>query len=97
MAITDHFSRRHRGLTNQNGPAAASVEANLAECNDWCTKPDRKHFFGISRGSLLDRLPLLELGKRRGITEIGSHTKNLTNIDEMAKMLAGHNLGTRFK
>jgi len=46
--------------------AALSIAANFAEGNERLTKPDRKHFFGIGRGSVQKCVSLLELAAREG-------------------------------
>jgi four helix bundle protein len=46
--------------------AALSIAANIAEGNERLTKPDRKHFFGIGRGSVQKCVSLLELAAREG-------------------------------
>ena len=56
----EHVPRGYGFLADQLNRAAVSVAANLAEGNDRFTTPDRLHFFGIARGSMLECLPLLE-------------------------------------
>ncbi len=59
LAATEQFPRGYRFLADQLNRASVSIAANLAEGNGRFTKPDRKHFFGIARGSILECLPLL--------------------------------------
>ncbi len=71
LAATEQFPRGYRFLADQLNRASVSIAANLAEGNGRFTKPDRKHFFGIARGSILECLPLLELAARRGLIDAG--------------------------
>jgi four helix bundle protein len=44
---------------DQVNRAALSIAANIAEGNGQFTKRERKHFFGIARGSVREYVPLL--------------------------------------
>ena len=89
LAVTEQFPRGYRFLADQLNRASVSVAANLAEGNGRFTKPDRKHFFGIARGSLQECIPLLELATRRRLME--SEQKNLLSdsLEEISKMISG--------
>lgn len=54
---TEEFSRGYGFLTDQLNRAALSIAANIAEGNGRFTKPDRRHFFGIARGSVQECVP----------------------------------------
>ena len=60
LAATEHFPRGYGFLSDQLNRASVSIAANLAEGNGRFTKPDRKHFFGIARGSIQECVPLLD-------------------------------------
>lgn len=64
-AGTEVFPRGYAFLVDQLNRAALSIAANIAEGNGRFTKPDRRNFFGIARGSLQECVPLLELARRR--------------------------------
>ena len=64
---TEGFTRGYGFLIDQLNRAALSISANIAEGNGRFTKPDRKRFFGIARGSTQECVPLLELARRRGL------------------------------
>lgn len=66
-----------------------SISANIAEGNGRFTKPDRKHFFGISRGSVQECVPLLELAARQGFLKDGTHEKLKADLEVIAKMISG--------
>ena len=51
-AATEQFPRGYGFLVDQLNRAALSIAANIAEGNGRFTKPDRKNFFGIARGSV---------------------------------------------
>ena len=51
-ALTEGFPRGFYFLTDQLNRAALSIATNLAEGNGRFTKPDRKNFFTIARGSV---------------------------------------------
>jgi four helix bundle protein len=61
-SLTRGFPRGYFFLADPVNRAALSIAANIAEGNGRFTKADRKHFFGIARGSVQECVPLLELG-----------------------------------
>jgi four helix bundle protein len=66
--ICDHTERFGRGygfLADQLNRAAPSISNNIAERNGPFKKADRRHFFGISRGSVHECAPMLELARGR--------------------------------
>ncbi|MFG0329947.1 MAG: four helix bundle protein [Phycisphaerales bacterium] len=97
LATTEQLPRGYGFLADQLNRAAVSIAANLAEGNGRFTKPDRKHFFGIARGSVQECIPLLELAARRGLIEPAQHERFLDRLDEIGRMLAGliNGLGRR--
>ena len=58
---SETFPRGYYFLIDQLNRAALSVATNLAEGNGLFTKPDRKNFFVIARGSVQECVPLLEI------------------------------------
>ena len=58
--LTEQFSARYNHLADQVNRASLSIASNIAEGNGRFTKPDRKHFFGIARGSVQECVPQLE-------------------------------------
>ena len=63
--LTSGFPRGYWFLIDQLNRAALSISTNIAEGNGRFTKADRRNFFGISRGSVQECVPLLELAQRR--------------------------------
>ncbi len=87
--LTEGFPRGYRYLADQLNRASLSIAANIAEGNGRFTKPDRKNFFRIARGSLQECIPLLELARRRHLVEEGFHQQLKSQLEEIARMLSG--------
>jgi four helix bundle protein len=66
-ALTEGFPRGYGFLVDQLNRTALSIATNLAEGNGRFTKPDRRNFFTIARGSAQECVPLLEIARRRGL------------------------------
>lgn len=86
---TESFSRGYGFLVDQLNRASLSIAANIAEGNGRFTKPDRKHFFGIARGSVQECVPLLELALRRNLLTEQDHQDLKRRLEEIARMLSG--------
>ena len=86
---TEQFPRGYGFLVDQLNRAALSIAANIAEGNGRFTKPDRKNFFGISRGSVQECVPLLELAYRRQLLTEPNHIELKSRLEEIARMLSG--------
>ena len=74
-SLTKDFPRGYFLLANQLNRAALSIAANIAEGNGRFTKPDRKNFFGIARGSAQECVPLLEIARRSGFVQEAATNK----------------------
>ena len=88
-ATTEAFPRGYGFLADQLNRASLSIDANIAEGNGRFTKPDRRNFFGIARGSVQECVPLLELARGRLLITPERHTKIKNDLEEIAKMLSG--------
>jgi four helix bundle protein len=88
-ALTETFPRGYYFLTDQLNRAALSVATNLAEGNGRFTKPDRKNFFTIARGSAQECIPLLQVAARRGLLEEPKHNAFRQDLETIAKMISG--------
>lgn len=86
---TEGFSRGYGFLCEQLNRAALSIAANIAEGNGRFTKPDRKNFFGIARGSVHECVPLLELARRRNLLSDEQQSSLKADLEEIARMLSG--------
>jgi four helix bundle protein len=86
---TEAFPRGYGFLVDQLNRAALSIAANIAEGNGRFTKPDRRNFFGIARGSAQECVPLLELARRRGLLDDETHAMLKSHLEEIARMLTG--------
>lgn len=88
-ALTQKFPRGYYFLTDQLNRAALSIATNLAEGNGRFTKPDRKNFFTIARGSVQECVPLLEVARRRGLVDESQHEALRQTLETIAKMISG--------
>ena len=89
MQTTAAFQKGYYYLSDQLNRAALSISTNLAEGNGRFTKPDRKNFFTIARGSVQECVPLLELAYRRGLIDKETHNKFREELEIIAKMISG--------
>jgi four helix bundle protein len=88
-ALIETFPRGYGYLGNQLARASLSIAANLAEGNGRFTKPDRRNFFTIARGSVQECIPLLELASRRGLINSAQHTDLRNRLEEISRMISG--------
>jgi len=89
LAVCEKFPRGYGFLADQLNRASLSIAANIAEGNGRFTKADRKHFFVIARSSVQERVPLMEIGKRRGLISEESHASLRQQLEVRAKMISG--------
>jgi four helix bundle protein len=87
-SCTEGFPPGYRFLVVQLNRAALSITANIAEGNGRFTKPDRKHFFGIARGSVQECVPMLELARRRRFITEETHGELKERLEEISRMLS---------
>jgi four helix bundle protein len=88
-ALTEGFPRGYGFLVDQLNRAAPSIATNLAEGNGRFTKPDRRYFFTIARGSAQECVPLLEIARRRGLVNEPESTALQEQLEVIARMLSG--------
>ena len=88
-ALAQDFPRGFGFLADQLNRAALSIATNLAEGNGRFTKPDRKNFFTIARGSTQECIPLLEVARRRGLIDQSKHETLRQDLETIAKMISG--------
>ena len=87
--LTRDFPRGYYFLVDQLNRASLSISANIAEGNGRFTKPDRKNFFIIARGSIQECVPLLELSLRQGLLKPENHQRLKSDLEEISRMIAG--------
>ncbi len=88
-ALTESFPRGYGFLVSQLNRAALSIATNLAEGNGRFTKPDRRNFFTIARGSAQECVPLLEIARRRGLVQESAAHDLRERLEVIAKMISG--------
>lgn len=88
-ALTEGFPRGYGFLATQLNRAALSIATNLAEGNGRFTKPDRRNFFIIARGSAQECIPLLEIARRRGLVKDDAALALRDRLEVIAKMISG--------
>jgi four helix bundle protein len=86
---SEQFRGGYRFLADQLNRGALSIAANIAEGNGRFTKPDRRNFFGIARGSVQECVPLLELARRRDLLSTADHDALKSQLEETSRMLSG--------
>jgi len=85
---SENFARGDGFLADQLNRASLSISANVAEGNGRFTKPDRKNFFGIARGSVQECVPLLEMAFRRNLLTQNDHQTLKAQLEEITCMLS---------
>jgi len=88
-ALTETFPRGYGFLVDQLNRAAVSIATNLAEGNGRFTRPDRRNFFTIARGSAQECIPLLEIARRRGLVKEMESLASKERLEVIAKMISG--------
>ena len=88
-ALSEGFPRGYGFLVDQLNRAALSIATNLAEGNGRFTKPDRRNFFTIARGSAQECVPLLEVARRRGLVQQSVVAELKERLEVIAKMISG--------
>ncbi|MEI8018192.1 MAG: four helix bundle protein [Schlesneria sp.] len=87
--LTESFPRGYGFLSDQFNRASLSIAANIAEGNDRFTKSDCRNFFIISRGSIQECVPLMELAFRRKLLAFQDHEKLKSMLEQISRMLGG--------
>jgi four helix bundle protein len=77
------------GLTSQARRAAAAIPANVAEGYGRQSTASYAQFLKIARGSLNELETHLLLAERVGLTNPGSCSDTLKQVDQLGKMLGG--------
>lgn len=89
IGLTGDFPRGFGFLGNQLHRAALSIATNIAEGNGRTSKPDRRNFFTIARGSTHECIPLLEIARRRKLVSPQDWNRFRWELETIGKMLSG--------
>ena len=89
VSLSHEFPRGFGFLSDQLNRAALSIATNLAEGNGRFTKPDRRNFFTIARGSAQECVPLLEVARRRELIDDARHAALRKDLETIAKVISG--------
>ena len=76
-------------LLDQLQRAALSVALNIAEGNGRFHKKDKLNFFYISRGSIFECVPLLQVLRSKKILNDDEYQKLYTELETLSKMISG--------
>jgi four helix bundle protein len=87
--LTESFPKGYYFLTDQLNRASLSIATNIAEGNGRFTKRDRRNFFIISRASLQECVPLLEIAKRKQFISVVEVSDLLNQLEVISRMISG--------
>jgi four helix bundle protein len=74
-------------VTDQLGRASYSVVLNIAEGSAKQTKPDRRHFFTISRGSVFECVAILDILRKEEKINDQQYSSSVKLADEISRIL----------
>ena len=74
-------------VTDQLGRASYSVVLNIAEGSAKQTKPDRRHFFTISRGSVFECVAILDILRKEEKINDHLYSSSVKLADEISRIL----------
>ena len=80
-------TKLERYVKDQLGRASFSVILNIAEGSSRFSKPDRKHFFVVARGSLFECVAVLDEMNDDNLLETSKYEALLSDADELSRML----------
>lgn len=89
-AEISHFISRNemdRIIKDQLKRASLSIALNIAEGSSRFSKPDRRNFFVISRGSLFECIAILEILRDLQILEAGEFQMFYAKGDDLSRMM----------
>lgn len=87
--LTSNFPRGCFYLADPSNRAALSIPTHIAEDNGLFTAADRRHFFGIARGSDHECVPVIEICRRRELVTEEQATSLRSDPDQIGRMLSG--------
>jgi four helix bundle protein len=80
-------TKQERYVKDQLGRASYSVVLNIAEGSAKQTKPDRKNFFIISRGSVFECVAILDMLHHENLINEDDFIHSLKLADEISRIL----------
>ncbi len=88
--VTKNFPEEENyGLASQLKRAAVSVASNIAEGSGRYNKKDFAQYLRISRGSIYECVPLLEVALKQSFLPESDYKDLIADCNELAKMLNG--------
>lgn len=85
--ISDLKGKISYSLLDQLSRAALSIPLNIAEGNGRWHKGDKRQFFWISRGSVLECVPILQILHRKKLIAVEGYQILYQELEIIAKML----------
>ena len=82
-----NYSQLDNATKNQLTRASMSVMLNIAEGAGRFTKPDKRHFYIIARGSVFECVAILDFLQDEGSIEQSTYLKFYDLAEELSKML----------
>lgn len=76
-------------ISDQLRRASLSIVLNIAEGNGRWQAADKKHFFVMARGSLLECVAILQVMRLKKLLAEDIYNQNYQHLEEIAKMLTG--------
>ncbi|WP_413559545.1 four helix bundle protein [Bdellovibrio sp. HCB209] len=77
----------NRGLVDQLSRASLSISLNIAEGNGRWHQADKRQFFWISRGSVFECVPLIEILKSKDCISNSEYATYRNDLEALGKML----------
>jgi len=86
--VARSFPRGHGDLRDQIDRAATSIVANIAEGAGRASVKDKRHFYAVARGSLMECIALLQRSRNEFLIEERNLMTMKAKADILAKMLS---------
>jgi len=82
-------SKLDRTASDQLNRAIMAIILNIAEGTGKSSKPDKRNFFTIARGSVYEVVAILDILSDDGILNSDEHDQLYSTYEEISKMLLG--------
>lgn len=87
--MTAAFGRAHYLLADEMRRTAYRICQQIAEASGRWPRADQRGAYVVARGSVLELVPLLELGRRANLTPVEMHESLKGELETLSKMLGG--------